>query len=71
MRSGEGAVPDNAVRDMVLASIAIKYTQSNSVGYATNGQMIGIGAGQQSRGECNVLMCMYTFLIIITYFTRY
>lgn len=41
-----------AKRDLVLASIAIKYTQSNSVGYAKNGQMIGVGAGQQSRVDC-------------------
>jgi len=41
-----------ARRDMVLASIAIKYTQSNSVGYAINGMMIGVGAGQQSRVDC-------------------
>jgi len=38
--------------DMILASIAIKYTQSNSVGYAKNGMMIGVGAGQQSRVDC-------------------
>jgi len=42
----------DAQRDLVLASIAIKYTQSNSVGYAKNGQMIGVGAGQQSRVDC-------------------
>lgn len=41
-----------AKRDLILASIAIKYTQSNSVGYAKNGQMIGVGAGQQSRVDC-------------------
>ena len=41
-----------AQRDLVLASIAIKYTQSNSVGFSKNGQMIGIGAGQQSRVDC-------------------
>ena len=41
-----------AARDMVLASIAIKYTQSNSVGYAINGMMVGVGAGQQSRVDC-------------------
>lgn len=40
------------MRDLVLASITIKYTQSNSVGYAKNGQMIGVGAGQQSRVDC-------------------
>lgn len=41
-----------AVRDLLVALIAIKYTQSNSVGYALNGQMIGVGAGQQSRVDC-------------------
>mmetsp|Transcript_40121 Transcript_40121/g.62669 ORF Transcript_40121/g.62669 Transcript_40121/m.62669 type:complete len:284 (-) Transcript_40121:67-918(-) len=45
-------LPDAAKKDMVLASIAIKYTQSNSVGYAINGMMIGVGAGQQSRVDC-------------------
>ena len=44
-----GALSADAQRDLVLASIAIKYTQSNSVGYAKNGQVIGMGAGQQSR----------------------
>jgi len=38
--------------DMILASIAIKYTQSNSVGYSLNGMMVGVGAGQQSRVDC-------------------
>mmetsp|Transcript_53887 Transcript_53887/g.135411 ORF Transcript_53887/g.135411 Transcript_53887/m.135411 type:complete len:611 (-) Transcript_53887:1040-2872(-) len=38
--------------DAILASICVKYTQSNSVGYALNGQMIGVGAGQQSRVDC-------------------
>ena len=35
-----------------IPQIAIKYTQSNSVGYAKDGQMIGVGAGQQSRVDC-------------------
>merc|ERR1719487_2066377 len=48
----EKALPDGAKLDMILASIAIKYTQSNSVGYALNGMMVGIGAGQQSRVDC-------------------
>ncbi len=48
-------LPETALRDLVLASIAIKYTQSNSVGYALNGQMIGVGAGQQSRVDCTKL----------------
>merc|ERR1719356_911346 len=37
---------------MILGSIAIKYTQSNSVGYSKDGMMIGVGAGQQSRVDC-------------------
>ena len=37
-----------AVRDLLVASIAIKYTQSNSVAYALNGQTIGVGAGASS-----------------------
>merc|ERR1711907_751801 len=45
-------LPDGAVKDMILASIAIKFTQSNSVGYAKRGMMIGVGAGQQSRVDC-------------------
>merc|ERR1712224_429347 len=46
------SLPDAAVNDLVLASIAIKFTQSNSVGYAKDGMMIGVGAGQQSRVDC-------------------
>ena len=41
-----------ARRDLLVAQIAIKYTQSNSVGYAKDGQMVGVGAGQQSRVDC-------------------
>ncbi len=50
-----GELTDDARRDLVLGLIAIKYTQSNSVGYALDGQMIGIGAGQQSRVDCTKL----------------
>lgn len=46
------SLSEGAQRDLVLASIAVKYTQSNSVGFATNGQMVGVGAGQQSRVDC-------------------
>lgn len=46
---------DGAVRDLIVATIALKYTQSNSVCYAKNGQVIGIGAGQQSRIHCTRL----------------
>jgi phosphoribosylaminoimidazolecarboxamide formyltransferase/IMP cyclohydrolase len=45
-------LPEAAKKDLVLASIAIKYTQSNSVGYAKDGMMLGVGAGQQSRVDC-------------------
>lgn len=44
-----------AVRDLIVATIALKYTQSNSVCYARDGQVIGIGAGQQSRIHCTRL----------------
>ncbi len=44
--------PPQAKRDLAIALIAIKYTQSNSVGYARDGQMVGVGAGQQSRVDC-------------------
>ena len=45
-------LPASAVRDLKLAMIALKYTQSNSVVYAKDGQVIGVGAGQQSRVHC-------------------
>jgi AICAR transformylase/IMP cyclohydrolase PurH len=50
-----GSLDAGARRDLVLGLIALKYTQSNSVGYALDGQMIGIGAGQQSRVDCTKL----------------
>eukprot|EP00469_Lotharella_globosa_P011323 CAMPEP_0167788034 /NCGR_PEP_ID=MMETSP0111_2-20121227/9794_1 /TAXON_ID=91324 /ORGANISM="Lotharella globosa, Strain CCCM811" /LENGTH=420 /DNA_ID=CAMNT_0007679823 /DNA_START=41 /DNA_END=1303 /DNA_ORIENTATION=- len=45
-------MPEGAVIDGVLATICAKYTQSNSVGFAKGGQMVGVGAGQQSRVDC-------------------
>lgn len=45
-------ISDDVKRDLVLATICLKYTQSNSVGYAIDGQMVGVGAGQQSRVDC-------------------
>lgn len=48
-------LPPNAVRDLVVATIALKYTQSNSVCFARDGQVVGIGAGQQSRIHCTRL----------------
>ncbi|UKZ79550.1 bifunctional phosphoribosylaminoimidazolecarboxamide formyltransferase/IMP cyclohydrolase [Trichoderma virens FT-333] len=50
-----GALPENAARDLTVATITLKYTQSNSVCYAVNGQVIGLGAGQQSRIHCTRL----------------
>lgn len=48
-------LPESALRDLTVATIALKYTQSNSVCYALNGQVIGLGAGQQSRIHCTRL----------------
>ena len=48
-------MPDEAKRDLIIALITLKYTQSNSVAYAKNGQVIGVGAGQQSRVHCTRL----------------
>ncbi len=57
-------LPEGAVRDLLIATITVKYTQvcflcflllsfkSNSVCYATGGQIVGVGAGQQSRVDC-------------------
>jgi phosphoribosylaminoimidazolecarboxamide formyltransferase/IMP cyclohydrolase len=50
-----GELTEAARRDLLLGLITLKYTQSNSVGYALDGQMIGIGAGQQSRVDCTKL----------------
>ncbi len=48
-------IPENAVRDLIVSLITLKYTQSNSVCYAYDGQAIGVGAGQQSRIHCTRL----------------
>ncbi|MBO4298102.1 MAG: phosphoribosylaminoimidazolecarboxamide formyltransferase, partial [Clostridia bacterium] len=48
-------IPDGAKRDLIIALITLKYTQSNSVCYAENGMAIGVGAGQQSRIHCTRL----------------
>ena len=48
-------LPESAVRDLKVALITLKYTQSNSVCYVKNGQAIGVGAGQQSRVHCTRL----------------
>jgi phosphoribosylaminoimidazolecarboxamide formyltransferase / IMP cyclohydrolase len=48
-------LPGNVKRDMIVALLTLKYTQSNSVCYALDGQVIGVGAGQQSRIHCTRL----------------
>lgn len=48
-------LPEEAKRDLIIALITLKYTQSNSVCYAMDGQTIGVGAGQQSRIHCTRL----------------
>ncbi len=48
-------LPETAIRDLIVALITLKYTQSNSVCYAVDGQAIGVGAGQQSRIHCTRL----------------
>lgn len=53
--TANGNLSKSALRDLIVATIALKYTQSNSVCYARDGQVIGIGAGQQSRIHCTRL----------------
>ncbi|KAK4648353.1 bifunctional phosphoribosylaminoimidazolecarboxamide formyltransferase/IMP cyclohydrolase [Podospora bellae-mahoneyi] len=50
-----GPLSETAQRDLTVATIALKYTQSNSVCYAARGQVVGLGAGQQSRIHCTRL----------------
>ena len=45
-------IPESAKRDLIISLITLKYTQSNSVCFVKDGQAIGVGAGQQSRGHC-------------------
>ncbi len=51
----ERGLPDEAKRDLLVGLITLKYTQSNSVAFALDGQVIGVGAGQQSRIHCTRL----------------
>lgn len=55
IRTANKDLPEAAQRDLLLALIALKYTQSNSISFAVDGQCIGIGAGQQSRIQCTRL----------------
>jgi len=50
-------IPDEARTNMLVATLALKYTQSNSVCVAYDGQVIGMGAGQQSRIACTRIAC--------------
>jgi AICAR transformylase/IMP cyclohydrolase PurH len=51
------AIPDDVLETLLVATVALKYTQSNSVCIAYDGQVIGMGAGQQSRVHCTRLAC--------------
>lgn len=55
--SANRELPDAARRDMLVAAVVLKYTQSNSVCVVHDGQVIGVGAGQQSRIHCTRLAC--------------
>ena len=55
--SAKKDLPDAAVETLLVATIALKYTQSNSICLAYDGQVIGMGAGQQSRVHCTRLAC--------------
>lgn len=55
-------LPSAALTDLIVATLALKYTQSNSVAYAYRGGIVGIGAGQQSRIHCTRLAGMKTDL---------
>ena len=48
-------ITDEAKRDLIISMITLKYTQSNSVCFVLDGQVIGVGAGQQSRIHCTRL----------------
>jgi AICAR transformylase/IMP cyclohydrolase PurH len=55
--AGAAPLPDDVLETLIVATVALKYTQSNSVGIAYGGQVIGMGAGQQSRVHCTRLAC--------------
>ena len=55
--AGGGVLPADVLETLLVATVALKYTQSNSVCIAYDGQVIGMGAGQQSRVHCTRLAC--------------
>ncbi len=57
IKSKNKSITQNEIETLIVATIALKYTQSNSVGVAYDGQVIGMGAGQQSRIHCTRLAC--------------
>jgi len=59
------SLPDEAATDMIIALITLKYTQSNSVCFAYDGQAIGVGAGQQSRIHCTRLAAQKADLFLL------
>ena len=64
-------IPEDAKDDLVIALITLKYTQSNSVAYAADGQTIGVGAGQQSRVTALVLLVQRLIIGISDSLKRY
>ena len=56
-RADAAPLPAAVLETLIVATVALKYTQSNSVGIAYDGQVIGMGAGQQSRVHCTRLAC--------------
>ncbi|GHO92003.1 5-aminoimidazole-4-carboxamide ribonucleotide transformylase [Reticulibacter mediterranei] len=56
------SLPESAKRDLLLSLVALKYTQSNSICFAFDGQCVGVGAGQQSRVHCTRLAAQKTAL---------
>lgn len=55
LRASAPALPERALRDLVLGMVVLRFTQSNSVAYVRDGMALGIGAGQQSRVDCTKL----------------
>jgi AICAR transformylase/IMP cyclohydrolase PurH len=55
--TGPAVIPDDIMETLIVATVALKYTQSNSICVAYDGQVIGMGAGQQSRIHCTRLAC--------------
>lgn len=61
-----------AVIDLIVASITAKYTQSNSVGYAFNGQMIGKSTDRipPNKGDFRIVLCFVVVIFVLLFFPR-